>query len=170
MVQTTVTLRGPGDPTELRGVFGAFPSGVAALAATVDGVPEVLVASSFQVGISLDPPMVLFAVQEQSTTWPALRRAERIGVSILSTSHTSVIRQLASKNKGNRWDDVDAETLPSGAILLHGAAAWIECEITHDYAAGDHRLIVLTVTGTFLHDDTPLVFHRSAFHDLAPLD
>ncbi|TQR79565.1 flavin reductase, partial [Mycobacterium hodleri] len=47
----------------LRHVFAHVPSGVAAVSAIVDGVPVVLVASSFQVGISADPPLVLFSVQ-----------------------------------------------------------------------------------------------------------
>ena len=85
------------DPTALRSTFALFPSGVAALSAVVDGGPVVLVASSFQVGISLDPPLVLFAVQHTSTSWPKLKNADRIGVSVLGEAHDLAARQLASK-------------------------------------------------------------------------
>jgi flavin reductase (DIM6/NTAB) family NADH-FMN oxidoreductase RutF len=157
------------DPHSLRQLFGSFPSGVAALAALVDGRREVLVAASFQVGISLDPPMVLFAVQRTSTTWPALRSAGRVGVSVLSTAHGEIVRQLASKDKGRRFDGIDTVTTETGAVLLPDATLWMECEIAHDYDAGDHRLIVLTVIGSAVHDAGPLVFHGSRFHRLTSI-
>ena len=65
------------DLETLRAAFGHHPSGVAALIAQVDGVPAVLIASSFTVGVSADPPLVSVAVQRTSTSWPLLRRARR---------------------------------------------------------------------------------------------
>ena len=49
------------DPSALRRAFSGFPCGVAALSAVVAGEPHVLVASSFTVGVSQAPPLVLFA-------------------------------------------------------------------------------------------------------------
>ena len=57
-----------GDFSTLRDAFSRFPSGVAALSAVVDGVKTGMVASSFNVGISLEPPLVMFAAQNSSTT------------------------------------------------------------------------------------------------------
>lgn len=158
------------DPLELRRVFGGFPSGVAALSANVAGQPSVLVASSFQVGVSLDPPMVLFSVQKSSTTWPLLRSAERIGVSILSTSHAHTVRQLASADRSARLEGIEYASSEKGAVFIAGASAWLECEITHDYDAGDHRIIVFTVIATDIDEEAaPLVFHRSGFHGLSTI-
>ncbi|GAB3599632.1 flavin reductase family protein [Microbacterium tumbae] len=159
----------PVDAAALRGVFSEFPSGVAALAAVADGSPEILIASSFQVGISLDPPMVLFAVQRSSTTWPVLSRASRIGVSILSSGHAGIVRQLAGRDKAARFDNVGTTVTESGALLLDEASVWLECEVTHDYDAGDHRLIVFTVGSVARSGSDPLVFHRSGFHRATPL-
>ena len=70
------------DPIALRRVFGAFPTGVTALAALVDGEPVGMAASSF-VAVSLDPPLVSFCPAISSKTWPRLRRAARLGISVL---------------------------------------------------------------------------------------
>lgn len=52
------------DPLTLRKVFAQHPSGVAALCAELDGEKTGIVASSFTVGVSLEPALVMFAVQE----------------------------------------------------------------------------------------------------------
>jgi flavin reductase (DIM6/NTAB) family NADH-FMN oxidoreductase RutF len=158
------------DTNALRATFGRFPSGVAALAAIIDGEPTVLVASSFTVGVSMDPPMVMFAVQNSSTTWPILATAEHIGVSILADSHSSLVRQLASKNKAARFDGIETATLETGAVLISDSPVLLECTVAHDYPAGDHRIIVLTVTGTNINKEVqPLIWHDSGFHGLSAI-
>ena len=63
---------------QLRQVFAAFPTGIAAVAAIIDGEPAGLAANSF-VSVSLDPPLVSVCIGHTSTTWPALRTAGRLG-------------------------------------------------------------------------------------------
>lgn len=156
------------DTAALREVFSGFPCGVAALAAVVDGEPTVLVASSFTVGVSQEPPLVMFAVQRSSSTWPVLARAQTIGVSVLGEAHAGVTRQLASRNKAARFDSVAHHRAGSGAVFLDDAPVLLECQVEHRYPAGDHEIVVLRVLGLradFQH--APLVWHRSAFSSLA---
>ena len=155
------------DETALRKVFAHYPSGVAALAVHLDGAEHVLVASSFSVGISLAPPLVAFAVQRSSTTWPVLRRAKRLGVSILAAGQGDLCRQLAGKDKARRWQNVEIEHAPSGAVFIGGAALAFECSVHAEYPAGDHEMILLHVET--LRDPAgpdPLVFHGSQFRTL----
>lgn len=155
------------DLDTLRQTFSLFPSGIAAVAAHVDGAKEVLVASSFQVGISAEPPLVLFSVQRSSRTWPRLRVAPRLGISVLGRDHDAVCRQLAAR-EGDRFAGVGCCTTPEGAVLLHGAPVWFECSIEQEVAAGDHDLVLLRVRRSGSEPSTPpLVFHRSQFVGLA---
>ena len=71
------------DPAQLKEAFGVFPSGVVAVAAEVGGALVGLAASSFT-SVSIDPPLVQFSVANTSKTWPVLRRAEHLGVTILA--------------------------------------------------------------------------------------
>ncbi|MDQ1130439.1 flavin reductase family protein [Microbacterium sp. SORGH_AS_0888] len=155
------------DTRALRDAFAAFPCGVAALAATVDGDRQILVASSFTVGVSQEPPLVMFAVQRSSTTWPVLARAQALGVSILGESHAEKTRQLASREKAARFVGIDTYTSERGALFLEGAAVWMECVVEDTHAAGDHEIVVLRVLGLRTEAHRPLVWHRSSFTRLA---
>jgi flavin reductase (DIM6/NTAB) family NADH-FMN oxidoreductase RutF len=151
----------------LRAAFSHFPSGVAALAGVANGVKEGLVASSFTVGVSLEPALVSFAVQNTSRTWPRLKQAERIGISILGEGHTDVCRQLASKN-GDRFAGLEISATREGALFLDGAALWLDTSVYAEYPAGDHQIVLLEVHGVHDHssEHEPIVFHRSAFRNL----
>lgn len=152
------------DSTELRKAFGAFPTGVVALAGMSGPEPTVIVASSFAVGVSQEPPLVMFAVQQSSTTWPILRDLPSLGVSVLGESHTEIIRQLSAKDKTQRFAGVGTTVLPSGALLLDDAPVHFECAIESSHTAGDHEIVVLRVTGLANdHSKQPIVLHRSAF-------
>ncbi len=156
------------DPLDIRRAFSAFPSGVTALAALVGDEPTVLISSSFTVGVSQDPPLVMFAVQHTSTTWPELAAAPTLGVSFLGTEHGEVARQLAAKDRSVRFRGVATSVNARGAVFLERAPVWLECTVEHVYPAGDHDIVVLRVIGLdtrFEHD--PLVWHRSGFTRIA---
>lgn len=159
-----------GDTSTLRNTFARFPTGVVAISAHVptdDGSePQVLVASSFQVGISLDPPLVLFAAQHTSTTWPELRRQGRLGVSLLGVEHGEAVRQLSSKN-ADRFAGIETTTVASGAHFIDRAPVWLECSIHAEMPAGDHDVVLLRVHATASADGVgPLVWHGSGFRTL----
>lgn len=149
------------DPGEITRAFSGFPSGVAALAARVHGEPTVMIVSSFAVGVSHNPPMVSFAAQHTSTTWPLLSRAQTIGISVLGEGHSDRARQLGSRSKAARFTDLRTVEAESGAIFLDGAPVWLECTVEHSYPAGDHDIIVLRVLAMRSDDErSPLVWHR----------
>lgn len=166
-LQTTAQLSNDLSPLSLRGAFGQFPSGVAALASyTDDGVAQGMVASSFTVGVSLEPPLVSVAVQNTSTTWPLLRETGRIGVSILGEGQGTIARQMAAKGT-DRFDGLDIET-NNAAIFVAESALWLETSIYGEFPAGDHVVALLEVHNladfTDIHE--PLVFHKSQFRNI----
>ena len=155
-------------PNTLRRAFGRFPSGIAALCAEIDGVPQGIVASSFTVGVSMDPPLVMFAVQNTSRTWPVLQRADQLGVSVLGAGHDAVCRQIASRD-GDRFAGLNVHKSETGALFLNDAALWLECSVENEVPAGDHTVVLLRVHGHSTHEDAhePLVFHGSEFRNLS---
>lgn len=154
------------DTAELRRTFGCFPTGVAAVCARVDGEPVGMAVSSFT-SVSLSPPLVSICVDRVSATWPKLRRAPALGVSVLSTAHGLAGRQLAART-GDRFAGLRTTTTPSGALHLEDAAALFECAIHEEVAAGDHDIILLRILALAARPASPpLVFHGSRFRTLA---
>jgi flavin reductase (DIM6/NTAB) family NADH-FMN oxidoreductase RutF len=158
------------DPARLRQAFGVFPSGVVAVAAEVDGALVGLAASSFS-SVSLDPPLVSFSIANTSKTWPDLRRATRVGVTILAEHHGDVCRQLAGP-VDHRFTGVPVRVTDDSAVLLEEGLARFDCSLYREVEAGDHTIVLLQLHGVE-HDDeaqlpgSPLVFHRSAFGRLS---
>jgi flavin reductase (DIM6/NTAB) family NADH-FMN oxidoreductase RutF len=153
------------DPAHLRRVFAAFPSGVTALAALVHGRPVGMAASSFT-SVSLDPPLVSVCVAHSSSTWPVLRGAARLGVSVLSAGQERAGRQLAARGV-DRFAGLGWVASPDGAVLLEGASAWLVCSTEQQVRAGDHDIVVLRVHDLDAdYELAPLVFHASRFRRL----
>jgi flavin reductase (DIM6/NTAB) family NADH-FMN oxidoreductase RutF len=154
------------DPAALRRAFGAFPSGVVAVAAEADGVPVGMVASSFT-SVSLEPALVSFSIANTSSTWPLLRRSARLGLSVLADHHDHVCRQLAGP-AAQRFDGLSLRRSDAGAMLFEDAVATFDCSIFREVGAGDHTMVLLRLHE--VHDTaaaSPLVFHRSSFGRIA---
>jgi flavin reductase (DIM6/NTAB) family NADH-FMN oxidoreductase RutF len=121
-----------------------------------------MVASSFT-SVSLDPPLVSVCVANSSSTWPRLRAAERLGVSVLAAGHDVICRQLATKD-ADRFRHLDWRATAQGAIFLDKVAAWLDCSIDREVDAGDHQIILLRVLASAAYPEvSPLVFHNSRF-------
>ncbi|MFC0582918.1 flavin reductase family protein [Micrococcoides hystricis] len=159
------------DPASVRQAFGQYPSGIVALTAEINGVKEALVASSFTVGVSLEPVLVSLAVQNTSRTWPRLREAERIGISVLADGQHNICRQLAAK-EGDRFAGIDIVHggVPgqSGPLFLADSSLWFETSVYGQFPAGDHTVVLLEVHSLEVQEGTaPVVFHNSQFKNLA---
>lgn len=157
------------EPAVLRSTFAGFPSGVAAMAATVDGVDRVIVASSFTVGVSLEPPLVMFAVQNKSGTWPLLKQAPVLGVSVFGADQDRECRQLAGGDPATRFDGIEVHRASTDALFVNHAPVWLETRVWSETPAGDHTVVILEILGMFRDDAVePLVFHSSKFRRLEP--
>lgn len=153
----------------LRQAFSTFPTGVVAVCGVdAAGRPAGMAVSSF-VPISLDPPLVGICLQKTSRTWPDLRRISTLGISVLCQEQREVARLLSMK-EGDRFAGVPISVTDLGAVMISGAAAYFEVQLSSEVEAGDHLIAVLEVASVTCDIDTsPLLFHRSGFAELRRL-
>ena len=112
--------------------------------------------------------MVSVCVAHSSTTWPALRTASRLGVSVLGSHQAHAARRLSGPNE-QRFDSLDWRRTDDGAVVLAGVSPWLETSVAKKVPAGDHDIGVLQVHDLAVDPQVaPLVFHASRFRELVP--
>lgn len=155
------------DPNRLREAFGSFPTGVVAVAAEVDGLVVGLAASSFT-SVSLEPALVSINLATSSKTWPDLRRASHLGLTVLADHHGPLCRQLAGP-VDERFTNVAHTVTPEGAVIIDDGLAGFDTTVYREVEAGDHVLVLLELHAVDHGGNSlsPLVFHRSQFGSLA---
>ncbi|NDZ81440.1 flavin reductase family protein [Streptomyces sp. SID10853] len=153
----------PVDAGEFRRVLGHFASGVTVITAHDEDGPAGFACQSFS-SLSLDPPLVAFMVARTSTTWPRIARAGFFCVNILGADQGGLCRSFAVSG-ADKFAGVAHEPAPAtGAPLLTGVPAWIDCRIHAVHTGGDHLIVVGRVESLGGADEgEPLLFHQGAF-------
>jgi flavin reductase (DIM6/NTAB) family NADH-FMN oxidoreductase RutF len=155
------------DPTRFRRVLGHIPTGVVVVTGLdAERGPVGMTVGSFT-SVSLDPPLVAFLPSRTSSTWARMRAAGSFVVNVLGAHQRHISHAFAAAD-GDRFDSVAWSRAGSGAPLIDGAVAWIDCNVEAVHEAGDHywvlgRVRELEVVSTA----PPLVFYRGAYESLA---
>lgn len=152
--------------SDFRSVLGHFPTGVAVVAGiAADGTPVGLTIQSFM-ALSLDPALVLVSIDRRSTSWPSIAETGRFVVNVLSSEQESIAKAFA-RSGGPKFDGVAwTPGACTGAPIIAGAQAWVECRVWQAYDGGDHEIVAANVAGLGAIADPnshPLVFFRSKF-------
>lgn len=144
----------------LRDAFAQFPSGVVAIAAEVDGVAVGMAASTFA-PVSLEPPLGGVFIANTSSTWPQLRKAKTLGISILGSTHSLAARKLAGP-ADSRFDGLAVSRGRDDALFIDETPLVLEVDIESEVPAGDHQLVLLRIRSVHVCDEhSALLFHRS---------
>ncbi|MFE8013859.1 flavin reductase [Streptomyces antibioticus] len=153
----------PFDSQSFRTVLAHYPTGVAVVTARApDGEPVGMVVGSFT-SVSLDPPLVAFLPDKKSNSYARLSSARSFCVNVLAADQEDLCRRFASKT-GRKFDGVDWRPGPSGAPVLSGAVAWIDCASDQVFDAGDHFIVLGRVTDLGVQNPTsPLLFFQGGY-------
>ena len=153
----------PLDSEMFRSAMSQLPTGVVAITALRGDAPLGFVVGSF-VSISLEPPLVGFFVAHTSTTWPEMSGAGTFCASVLAHHHHHHVRARFSQKGVDRFANQSWKPAPSGAPILDGALAWIDCELERTMTVGDHDLVVGRVTNVGSGDASlPMLFFRRSY-------
>jgi 3-hydroxy-9,10-secoandrosta-1,3,5(10)-triene-9,17-dione monooxygenase reductase component len=154
------------DAALYRTVCGHFATGVTVITAMDGDEPVGMAANSFT-SVSLDPPLVLFCPGKSSSTWPKIQRAGGWCVNILAEDQEEVCRLMAQKG-AERFREIGWKSGPSGAPILSGTVAHIDCRTIAEHDAGDHLIVVGRVLEMAVNSkDGPLLFFRGGYGQFA---
>lgn len=122
--------------------------------------------------VSLDPPLVLVSLRTGSRMDDLLDEQPLWGVSVLSESQRHIAGRFAMK--GRISDRLLFEDIPyvrgaaTGALLVRGALATLECRTEQRVEAGDHVLVIGRVLTADVPsaDGGPLAYFRGRYRQL----
>ena len=159
------------DQAAYRRAAGQFPSGIVVVTTSAG---HAMTVSAFA-SVSLEPPLVLFCAEKIARFHDAVLAAGSWGVSILTEDGEKTARWLATRG---RPLDSQLEEIPhhpgavTGAPLLDGALATMECRTFAVYDGGDHSIIVGQVIAVDGPADPqargPLVHYAGRYRPLRP--
>ncbi|MFI6657341.1 flavin reductase family protein [Streptomyces sp. NPDC050523] len=131
-----------------------------------------MTATSFM-SVSLDPPLVMVSLRTGARMDDLLDEQPLWGVSVLSESQRHIAGRFAMK--GRISDRLLFEDIPyargevTGAPLVRGALAVLECRTEQRVVAGDHTLVIGRVLTASVPsaDGGPLAYFRGRYRQLS---
>lgn len=148
-----------------RGAMASFASGVTIVTAKGDdSVLRGMTVSAFS-SLSLEPPLCLICIDKMASLHDQLREGAYFAVNILGEHQEAVSRQFASRDQ-DRFRGVLLKVGRTGAPLIDGAVASIECCVVGAYAGGDHTIFVGEVISASMTEGNPLIYFRGRYKNL----
>jgi flavin reductase (DIM6/NTAB) family NADH-FMN oxidoreductase RutF/DNA-binding IclR family transcriptional regulator len=156
------------DPQRFRRVLGQYPTGVSVVTARDDtGAAVGMAVGSFN-SVSLDPPLIAFFPKRESSTWQQIEKATSFCVNILSADQEHLCRRFAAPAL-DRFAGIDSREAGSGAPIIDGVVAWIDCDVEFVHEAGDHYIVIGRVRELDIENAAlPLLFYQGGYGRFAP--
>lgn len=149
-----------------RSVFRDHAASVVVVTAAGSTAPAGFTATSLA-SVSLEPPMVSFAVARSASAWSTVSRSPRLAVHLLAHDQESLATTFAASGI-DRFEHVRWRTAPGGEPLIDGCAAYLCCEVVQHVPAGDHVLVVARVaTARVERPGSPLIYHDGAYSSVS---
>lgn len=143
----------------LRRVFAEFTTGVAVVTSATPRGPVGMTVNSFT-SVSLDPPLILVCLANSALTTRVVTEAGSFAISILCRNQRPVCDNFARCGH-DKFRGVGANTAATGAPVIDGALAYIDCRVYKVLAAGDHLVVIGAVAeAATLSGGEPLTFFR----------
>lgn len=150
-----------------RQVMGHFVTGVTVVSAFDGDRPFGITVNALS-SVSLDPPLVMVALDRRRFLTPIVRAAGRYAVNILSEDQQALSDCFAGAPVtpgreafcGAAWHRGS-----TGLPLIDGAIATLECTVVETFSAGDHDLFIGRVDA-LANDPShpmPLLFYRRQY-------
>ena len=135
------------EPTsrQFRDTVGMFTTGITVVTAVSARLGHGMTANAFA-SVSLDPLLVLVCVVRNALMHKVLEESGRFAVSVLAADQEDLARYFSDSGRpGGMAQFVPVGWHPgpvTGAPLLDGALAYLECDVEAAYDGGDHSVFL----------------------------
>jgi flavin reductase (DIM6/NTAB) family NADH-FMN oxidoreductase RutF/DNA-binding MarR family transcriptional regulator len=150
------------DTKLFRDALGQFATGVTVVTAA-DGLGGFVgtTASSFN-SVSMNPPLILWSIDNGARSLPAYEQARHFVVNVLAADQVQVSNHFARQQE-DKFGAVEFDLNQQSAPVLRGCSAWFHCETRYMYEGGDHTIIVGEVQQFESSGRDGLLFHQGRY-------
>ncbi|KRE06934.1 monooxygenase [Bosea sp. Root381] len=157
------------DPASFRHAFRHLAGGVSVIT-TGHGDERTGLTATSVASLSAEPPTVMFGLNLSSSSFPILERSRGFGVNFLNATQKPVADRFAGRKgeKGAaRYADAEWISGMTGAPLLIGALAALDCEVEEIIERHSHAIVIGRVRDIRLGvNDAALVYWRGDYERL----
>ena len=166
----TAVIEAPFSTRDLRDVLGQYATGVTVITTQGASEPYGMTANSFT-GVSLDPPLVLVCAMSQAQGAATISANGHFAVNVLTAEQEAISRFFASKNRPRgpeAFAEIAHRRLATGAPIIDGVAAYLDCSLVAEYEVGDHTIFIgeVRALGSESTVQSPLVFFGGGYRSL----
>ena len=154
-------------PDVFRQVMGHFATGISVVTTWDGEKPAGITVNAFS-SVSLDPPLVMVALDRRRFITPMVRDAGRYGVSVLGADQQGLSDCFAHAPVSPGREDFCGAAWhrgPTGLPVIDNSIATLECSTVETFSAGDHDLFIGRVDSLEQHRDgvAPLLYFRRRY-------
>lgn len=153
------------DSLAQRRIMGHFATGVTVVTAHHNGEIYGMTANAVT-SLSLNPPLVLAAVDKSAVMHGALTASRHFALNILSDTQEHLSRRFAQRGP-KEVNDLTWITSASGAPILADALAWVDCRLAEILPGGDHDIFIGEILAGDSRDGAPLLYFCGKYRRLA---
>jgi flavin reductase (DIM6/NTAB) family NADH-FMN oxidoreductase RutF len=119
-------------------------------------------------GVSLLPPLALVCADKSANTLKVIQRGGNFAINLLAAGQDALSNKFASKkDEWTRFDGLACGRAATGAPLIPGALASLDCRVVAQHEAGDHVVVVGEIEAFVGGKGEPLLYFRGGYRSLA---
>lgn len=153
------------DSAKQRKIMGQFATGVTVVTtggkAGTHGLTANAVAS-----LSLDPPLVLVAVEKKAHSLEYLKVNRCYAVNILRLEQEDVSRRFATPGPKD-FAGLAISSAVTGSPILTDCLAYLDCIVVDILPGGDHEIFVGEIVAGEVNGGDPLLYYSGKYRRLA---
>ena len=150
-------------PDEFKQALGRRAAGVTIVTTRAGERVHGMTVSAFA-EVSLSPPLVLICAEKTSNTLPLIEESGVFAVNLLARDQEALSSRFASKrDEWRRFDGLDVDRGHTGAPLIRGAVANLDCRVIAAHDHGDHVVYIGLVEEARWFERPPLLHFRGRY-------
>ena len=153
------------DSQEQRRIMGLFATGVTVVSTQHEQQTWGMTANAVT-SLSLDPPLLLVAVQKESQTHAQLKAAGCFAVNILTADQEELSNRFAFKGPKD-FSGLDFTTDVTGSPIIPDTLGYVDCQLKEILPGGDHDIFIGEIVGGGgTGEGTPLLYYQGQYKQL----